>query len=135
MRKQIAGAVIASVLIGSVPGWAQGQSAASTTAAAGDAQRQHFRQSVELAIDRARVGDPAPAASAPIQAVRSLAQLSALERRDLDTRHAALRTDPVARGTGSMVMMLVGTAISLGVTAYFINKAKKDNTIPSMGRP
>ena len=37
-------------------------------------------------------------------------QLTAHERRDLDARRAALQTDPVARGAGGIVMLLVGTA-------------------------
>jgi hypothetical protein len=63
-------------------------------------------------------------------------ELTAHERRDLDTRHAALRTDPVACGAGSVVMMLVGAAISIGATIYLVDKLKKDDTTtPSQARP
>ena len=63
--------------------------------------------------------------------------LTADERRDLDARRAALRTDPVARGAGGVVMLVLGTALSLGATAYFINKSKNDSntTTPGMTRP
>ena len=121
MRKQIAGALMVSLLIGSAPGWAdtKNPAAALKSTAEERAQRRVFRDSIERAIDRTMEGAP------------SEGTLTAHERRDLDTRHAALRTDPVARGTGGVVMMLVGAAISIGATIYLVNKLKKDDTTPT----
>lgn len=132
MKKQIAGALVASLLIGSVPGWAE--EAAGAKPVAGAQARQQFRDSVdravERAVDRAVEGEPAQAAPAVVASEPKPAgpELTALERRDLDARRAALQTDPVARGTGGIVMLILGTALSLGITAYVINKSKEDSS-------
>jgi len=56
--------------------------------------------------------------------------LSDLERRDLENRSQALRTDPVAGqgggGGGSMLLMtLIGTALSAGMAYYFMKKSQE----------
>ena len=142
MKKQIAGALVASLLIGSAPGWAEGQNATTKPTAEEGAQRQQFRDSIDRAIDRAIEGNPALAMPGvvPNEPEPSGPQLTAHERRDLDTRRAALQTDPVARGTGSIVLALVGAALSIGLTVWAINKSKEDSkedgtTTASMGRP
>jgi hypothetical protein len=99
MRKQIAGALVASLLIGSAPVWAE---EGNTTKAAAEeaAQRQPLRDSIDRAVDRA-MGSAAA----------------------------------VARGAGGIVLLVLGTALSLGATAYFINKSKNDSsTTPSVSR-
>ena len=115
MKKQIAGVLVATVLAGVMPAWAGEQKAAGTTAAATSTQPQTLRDSIDRAVEKS--GGP---------------QLTARERQDLETRHAALKTNPVARGAGGIVMLLLGTALSVGATAYFINKAKKDTTPPAL---
>ncbi len=105
MRKQIAGALVASLLIGSAPGWAD---------------EAKFRASIARAVD----GQAAPQA------------LTAAERADLETRRATLKTDPVARGGGGILMSLIATAVSIGLTIYLLKKTKEETTPPpSMGRP
>jgi hypothetical protein len=132
MKKQIAGALVASLLIGSVPGWAE--EAASAKPVPGAEARQQFRDSVERAVDRAvdraAEGEPAHAATGVVASEPKPAgpELTAVERRDLDARRAALQTDPVARGAGGIVMLVLGTALSLGLTAYLINKSKEDSS-------
>jgi hypothetical protein len=111
LRKQIAGALVVSLLIGSAPGWAaDGENAKSTPTVEVGEQRQQFRDSID------RVA------------------LTAGERADLETRRAALRTDPVARGTGGILLGLVATAASIGLTMYLLKKTDESTTIPSMGR-
>ena len=133
MKRQIAGALVASLFIGSAPGWAESEGTTTKPTAEEGAQRQQFRDS----IDRAREGAPTagtprvvpegPNASGP--------PLTAHERQDLDARRASLQTDPVARGAGGVVMLVLGTALSIGLTAYLINKNKGDSTTTqSMGR-
>jgi hypothetical protein len=124
MKRQIAGALVASLLIGSAPVWAEGENATTKPQVEEGMARQQFRDSIDRAIDRSVEGQPA---SGP--------ELTALERRDLDTRRAELKTDPVARGAGGVVMLLVSTAISIGLTAYLIKKTKTTTTTPSLGRP
>ena len=120
MKKQIAGALVASVLIGSAPGWAKGESATRTPTGE---QRRQLRDSIDRALDGQ-------------QAQGTSGSLTAGERRDLETRRAVLSTDPVARGAGGIAMFLVGTAASIGLTLYLLNKTKKETTgLPSMGRP
>lgn len=123
MNKQIAGALVASLLIGSAPGWAAGENAASKPTVEQGAQPRQLRDSIDRALD----GQPVQGTSG---------QLTARERGDLETRRAILQTDPVARGAGGIAMFLVGTAASIGLTVYLLNKAKKETTpMPSMGRP
>jgi hypothetical protein len=136
MKKQIAGALVASLLIGSVPGWAE--EAAGARPVAGTEARQQFHDSVdravERAVERAAEGEPAQAAPGVVASEPKPAgpELTALERRDLDARRAALKTDPVARGAGGIVMLVLGTALSLGLTAYLINQSKEDaSTTPT----
>jgi hypothetical protein len=129
LKKQIAVALVASLLIGSVPGWAE-QTAAAEPAAGAEAQHQLFRDSVERAIDRAVESEPAQATPAvvPDQPKAAGPQLTANERRDLDTRRAALKTDPVARGTGGIILLLLGIGLTVGATIWAINKSKDDST-------
>jgi hypothetical protein len=136
MRKQIAGALVASLLIGSAPVWAE---EGNTTKAAAEeaAQRQPLRDSIDRAVDRAMGSAAAEATPAvvPVESKLPAPPLTAGERRDLDARSAALQTDPVARGAGGIVLLVLGTALSLGATAYFINKSKNDSsTTPSVSR-
>ncbi len=128
MKKRIAGALVVSLLIGSVPGWAEGEIATKPTAEEG-AQRQQFRASIDRAVDRATEGERAQGTPAvlPSEPQASGSQLTAHERRDLDARRAALQTDPVARGAGGIVLLLLGVGLSIGLTIYLVNKAKKDN--------
>jgi len=126
VKKQIAAALVASVSIGSLP--ARADDAASARPVAGAEARQQFRDSVERAIDRAIDSEPVPAPAVAAQTKPSGPELTAQERRDIEARRAALQTAPVARGTGSIVMLVLGTALSLGITAYFINKSKEDNS-------
>jgi hypothetical protein len=118
LRKQIAGALVASVLMGSVPGWADDASAGVKPTVEA-AQRQQFRASVDRAVD----GQVAPQA------------LTAAERADLETRRAVLTTDPVARGTSGLLLSLVATAASIGLTVYLLKKTKENIPAPSLGRP
>ena len=133
MKKQIAGALVASLLIGSVPGWAEGQDATAKAVAGAGAQSQQFRDSIDRAIDRAAEAAPAPVTPGVVTSEPKPAgpELTANERRDLDTRREALKTDPVARGAGGIVMLILGTALSLGLTAYLINQSKEDSTTPT----
>jgi hypothetical protein len=134
LRKQIAGALVASLLIGSAPGWAKAENATTKPTVEEGAQRQQLRDSIDRAIEgKPAHGTPDVARS---EAKASGPELTAVERGDLDTRRADLQTDPVARGKGGVVMLILGTALSIGLSAYVINKAKKDSTTtPSMGRP
>ena len=112
MRRQIACAVVASLLIGSAPGWADGDKAASKPAAQDGARLRPIGDSVD-------------------RAVASIPPLTAREREDLEARQAALTTDPVARGTGGIIMALVGTAVSIGLTMYLIKQTKDSTTNPA----
>ena len=138
MKRQIAGALVASLLIGSAPGWAESENATSKPTAEAGAQHQQFRDSVDRAIDRAVEGEPAPATPGvvPNQPKTPGPELTAHERRDLDARRAALQTDPVARGAGSIVMILLGVALTVGLTVWAVNQSKEDSTTTSsMARP
>jgi hypothetical protein len=130
LKKQIAGALVASLLIGSVPGWAAGEDATAKSPAGAAAQSQQFRDSVDRAIDRAVEGEPAQAAAGVVstEPKPSGPELTANERRDLDARRAALKTDPVARGTGGIILLLLGTALTVGATIWAVNQSKDDNT-------
>ena len=132
MRKQIAGALVASLLIGSAPGWAEDESVTTTATVEEGAQRQQFRDSIDRAID-VKPAEGMPGVVPVVQAA-SRPELTAAERRDLETRRAKLQTDPVASGTGGILMGLVATAASIGLTVYLVNKSKESTTIPSMGR-
>ena len=128
---------MASLLIGSAPGWAEGQEPTTKPTAEESAQRQEFRDSIDRAIDRAMEGDPAPVTLGvvPRGPNASGPQLTAHERQDLDARSAALKTDPVARGTGTIVMAVLGLALTVGATIWAINKTNDVTTeTPSMGR-
>ncbi|MFI4943341.1 MAG: hypothetical protein ACHP85_08760, partial [Burkholderiales bacterium] len=82
------------------------------------------------AVDRAPEGEPVQAAPGVMASEPKPAgpELTAPERRDLDARRTALKTDPVARGTGGIIMLVLGTALSLGLTAYLINQSKEDSS-------
>jgi hypothetical protein len=138
LKKQIAGALAASLLIGSTPGWAEGETATTKPTAEAGAQRQQFRESIDRAIDRATEGEPAQATPGVVPNMPNASgpQLTTYERQDLDARSAALKTDPVARGTGGTIMLLLGTALTIGATAWAINKSKQDSTTTAgMARP
>jgi hypothetical protein len=139
LKKQIAGALVASLVIGSVPGWAQEGSATVQPTVEENAQRQQFRDSIDRAIDRSKESEPQPTTAGAVLEEPNAAgpPLTAHERRDLDKRRAALRTDPVARGTGSLILILVSVALTIGITAWAINKYGNDDDtteIPNMGR-
>jgi hypothetical protein len=120
LRKQIAGALVLSLLIGSAPGWADDENAKKAPTADEGAQRGQLRDSIDRALD-----------VKPAQG----SELTAGERRDLETRRANLKTDPVASGGAGILMSLVATAASIGLTIYLLKKTKESTTIPSMGRP
>jgi hypothetical protein len=135
LRKQIAGALVASLLLGSAPAWADDGTAKTVpeVTVVEQAQRQELRQSFDRAIDQIMQGAPASRTAGIVLDVAA-PWLTAQERRDLERRRAALRTDPVARGAGSIVMLLVGAALSIGLTVYLVKKAKdSSNTMPSLG--
>jgi hypothetical protein len=119
LKKRIAGVLVACLLIGSVPGRAEDGNAASKPAAEERARGLRFRDSVDRAVDRAAQGGSALPVPVP---------LTLQERTDLDARRAALRTDPVARGTGGIVLGLLGAALSVGLTVYLVNKSKNETT-------
>ena len=139
MKKQIAGALVASLLIGLAPGWAQAEDATAKATVGESAERQQFRDSIDRAIDRSLESEAAQVAAGVVTKESNVAgpQLTARERKDLDARHAALKTDPVARGTGGIIVALLGIAVSVGVTIWAIHHYSKDNTTtnPSMARP
>jgi hypothetical protein len=138
LKKQIAGALVASLLIGSAPGWAESETATAKPTAEAGAQRQQFRDSIDRAIDRATEGEPAQGTPVAVPSVPNATgpQLTTHERQDLDARSAALKTDPVARGTGGIIMLLLGTALTIGATAWAINQSKQDSTTTvGMARP
>lgn len=126
MKKQIAGALMASLLIGAVPARAEDETATTKPRAEAGAQGQPLRESIDRAVEGAPTqGTPA---AVPKEPGPSGPQLTAHERRDLDARREALRTDPVARGAGGIVLLLLGTAVTIGVTAYVLNKTKNEST-------
>ncbi len=137
MRKLIAGALVAGLFIGSAPGWAESENTTGKpTAKVLEQQHQAFRDSVDRAIDRAVEGAPRPGAAGvvpPEPEASGPQQLTARERRDLVERRDALRTDPVARGAGGIILLVVGAAASIAVTAWAIHHYSKnnDNTTPT----
>jgi hypothetical protein len=136
VKKQMAGALVASLLLGSTAGWARAEDAATASRPVEDqpAERQQLRDSIQRAMEGAAVQETT--AVAPDQPEASGPQLTTEERRNLDTRRAALKTDPVARGGAGMVMFLVGTIASIGLTAYLVKQANKTTTpAPSLARP
>jgi hypothetical protein len=138
LKKQIAGALVASLLIGSMPGWAQDATAAAKPTVQESAQGQPLRDSIDRAIDRATASEAPQVTVSPLSKEADAVgpQLTAHERRDLDKRRAALQTDPVGRGTGSVILILVSVVASLAITAWAINKYGNpdDTTTVSMGR-
>jgi len=73
-------------------------------------------------------GEPAPATLGVVSREPNAPgpQLTANERRDLDTRRAALQSDPVARGTGTIVLALLGLALTVGAIIWAVNQSKED---------
>jgi hypothetical protein len=135
LEKQIAGALVVSLLIGSAPGWAQDEKVTAKATVEESAQRQQLRDSIDRVLDRSVDREP-PQATAGVVAKEPNAagpQLTAHERRDLDKRRAALQTDPVARGAGGIILALVSVAVSIGVTVWAIHHySKDDNTTTAM---
>ena len=127
LKKQIAGALVGSLLIGVAPGWTQENATAKSTVEE-NADRQQFRDSIDRAMDRSMESEQAAAGVVAKDPSVAGPQLTAHERRDLDTRRAALRTDPVARGTGGIILALVSIGITVGVTAWAIHHYSKDDT-------
>lgn len=135
MKKQIAGALVASLLIGSAPGWAQDENATAIPTVEENAQRQQLRDSIDRAIDRAMESEPGQVAAGVVSKESNAAgpQLTAHERRDLAARRAALQTDPVARGTGGIILALVSIAVSVGVTVWAIHHYSNDDSTTTAG--
>ena len=124
------------MLIGSAPGWAAEATATAKATVEQGAQRQQFRDSIDRAIERAVDGEPAQATPAvvPREPAASGPALTVHERQDLDARSAALKTDPVARGTGGIIMLVLGAALTVGATMWAINKTNEDTTtVPTAG--
>lgn len=123
MRKPISLVLAATLLLGSAPAWA-----AERAAAGAPAGSRPVRDSVDGAVRRAVEGSSvawsAPATPAP----RTAAALTAEERNDLAARRDALQTDPVARGAGQAVMILLGAAASIGGSIYLIHELNKNKT-------
>lgn len=138
MKKQIAGTLVASLVIGSAPGWAQDANPTAKSTVEESAQGQEFRDSIDRVVGRAMESEPGPATAvvAPKEKDAAGPPLTTHERRDLDKRRAALQTDPVARGTGSLILIVVSVVASIAITAWAINKYGNDDSIPteSMGR-
>jgi hypothetical protein len=122
------------LLIGSVPVWAD-ETAAAQPVAGAETQRQLFRDSVDRAVDRAVAGEPAQTTTPVVASEPKPAgpELTSSERRDLDARRAALKTDPVARGTGSIILLVVGLAVTVGATIWAVNKSKEDTSTVTAG--
>ena len=138
MKKQMAGAVAVSLLIGAAPGWAQDESVTAKAVVEAGAEPKPLRDSIDRVIDRSTERD-LPQATASVVAKESNPagpQLTAHERGDLERRRAGLQTDPVARGTGGIILALVSVAVSVGVTVWAIHHYSKDDntTNLSMGR-
>jgi len=131
LKKTIASVLVASLSIGSVPGWAQEESATATPTAEESAQRQQFRDSIDRAINRSKESEPQQATAGVVLEVPNVAgpTLTAHERRDLDKRHAALQTDPVARGAGSIILILLSVAATIAITAWAIDEYGNDDSI------
>ena len=131
MKKKIASALIASLSIGSVPGWAQEESATVTTTVEESAQRQQFRDSIDRAINRSMESEPQQAPAGVALEVPNVVgpPLTAHERQDLDKRHATLQTDPVARGAGSLILILLSVALTIGITIWAIDEYGSDDDI------
>ena len=137
MKRQIAVVLSATLLIGTTPAWA----GETTTATAAPRANDHaLRDSVDRAVERVLAGNPAKetTAEARPEPGASGPELTANERRDLDRRREALRTDPVARGTGGIILLVVGIVASIAITAWAIDHYSNDNTdttqTPAMGR-
>jgi hypothetical protein len=131
LKKKIASALIASLSIGSVPGWAQEESATATPTAEESAQRQQFRDSIDRAINRPKESEPQRATAGVAPEVPNAVgpPLTAHERQDLDKRHATLQTDPVARGAGSLILILLSVALTIGITIWAIDEYGSDDSI------
>ena len=95
-----------------MPGWAENKDKAAKATVEPKGGDSRLRDSIDRAI-----------------------ALTAAEREDLATRQAALRTDPVASGSGGIILGLVATALSIGLTIYLLKKTKDTLPPPQMGRP
>jgi hypothetical protein len=138
MNKTVAGALVASMLIGSAPGWAQGGTGTADSTVE-SRKRQQFRDSVAAALDRSAEGEtsrPTAGVTAKDPVAAGPQQLTVHERADLTRRGAALKTDPVARGGTGIVLAVLSIAVSVGVTVWAIHHYSKDNPTPTaaMGR-
>ncbi|HXY42456.1 MAG TPA: hypothetical protein VEQ10_22465 [Vicinamibacteria bacterium] len=120
MKKQVSLALVSALLAGSVPAWAE----TATTRPDGS---HALRGSVDHAVAQVIGGDRIPVVQAVADESGAGPALTDAERRDLERRHASLKKDPVARGGGSAVMILVGTALSIGASVYLIHELNKNN--------
>jgi hypothetical protein len=129
LKKQIAGALVASLLIGSAPAWAQDPNATAKPTVDESAQRQQLRDSIDRVLDRSLESEAPQTTAVVVPPPSNVAgpELTAHERRDLDKRRAALQTDPVARGTGGIILALLSVAVSVGVTVWAIHHYSKDD--------
>ncbi len=129
MRKQIALSLAAALLVGSVPVWAE-----TATAGRPDGSRA-LRGSVDHAVAQVMGGARTTAVQSAATESDAGPVLSDAERRDLEQRHAALKSDPVARGAGSAVAILLGAAVSIGGSVYLIHELNKNkNTTQAAAR-
>ncbi len=131
LKKTIARVLVASLSIGSVPGWAQEESATATPTVEENVQRQQFRNSIDRALNRSKESEPQQATAGVVLEAPNVAgpPLTAHERRDLDKRHAALQTDPVARGAGSIILILLSVVATIAITAWAIDEYGSDDDI------
>jgi hypothetical protein len=137
LKKQIAFLLAVGLVIGSMPARTEG---ATTMVSAGRQETARtFRDSVDRAVAAVPAGDAVnevTGAARPEQGAPG-PELTGHERRDLAERHDALRTDPVARGTGGIILLVVGIAASIAITAWAIHHYSNDNTTtptPAMAR-
>jgi hypothetical protein len=107
------------VLTGVAPGRTQDVNAAASPTVVESAQRQQFRDSIDRAIAiGSEESEPVPAV-AVVGAKQHCGTAAHCPRVAGPRRSsAALRTDPVARRTGTLVLILLSTALSIGVTIW-----------------
>jgi hypothetical protein len=117
--RAVAAALILSVAAAGMPAAAQ---EARHPAAAPSALRQSIDRAVETAAAEAAVNAPHESARA--------AALTADEQADLSRRTRRLKANPVAGqasggGAGRIILAVLGLAVSVGTTYYYIQYMKK----------